>query len=107
WDSAWYYSVVVRGYDPLGAGTPNVVFFPLYPVVSSILALPIQLFADDQTSYYLAALAVSHVSFLFALGGLHRLSLRVDGREAADRTIWLVALFPFSYIFSAAYPESL
>jgi hypothetical protein len=108
WDAAWYYSVVVRGYDLLQSGNaPNVIFFPLYPVLSSIVSVPLSLFTTDDTAYYLAALAISHLSFLFALAGVHRLTTLLESRDVAHRATWLVALFPFSYIFSAAYPESL
>jgi hypothetical protein len=108
WDAAWFYSVVVRGYDGLATGQPpNVVFFPLFPVVANVLALPVELATNAEAAYYYAAFFLAHASFLLALVGLRRLGATVVGARASDRATWLVALYPFSFFFSAPYPQAL
>jgi hypothetical protein len=59
-------------------------------------------------STLVAALVVDHVAFLGALIYLYALGLKLlPDRDAAVRSLWLLALFPTSFFFSAYYTESL
>jgi hypothetical protein len=108
WDSAWFYSIDVRGYDTVGTGhSSNVVFFPLFPALADVGSWPLRLFTDRETAYYEAALLVAYGAFLLALVGVRRLGALLLGPGAAERGTWLLALFPFSFFFSAPYPQSL
>lgn len=106
-DSGWYWSIIERGYQTSENGQANAAFFPLYPLLVYPLSLPLRAVWNDAQSFYAAGILVSHVAFGFALAGVGRLGSDLVGRPAADRAVWLIALYPFSYFFSAAYTEAL
>lgn len=97
-DALWFLRIATDGYrDDDG----SAAFFPLYPLTVRIVAsVPI-------LGPLGAALLVSNASFLAALLVLHALTRFELGREAARRTVWLVALFPTAFFFLAPYTESL
>ncbi|MBI4635705.1 MAG: hypothetical protein HY727_05090 [Candidatus Rokubacteria bacterium] len=102
WDAAWYRSIAAGGYvwardDP----NANVIFFPLYPLVSRVL--------QTLTGLSLTAsmILVSNSAFLAALVWLHRYLVRVFDRETALWSILFLAFFPTSLFFSTGYPEAL
>ena len=99
WDAKWYLDIADDGYD----GGADAAFFPLYPLLVRLLALPF----GSEEALLLSAYAVSLACFLGALWVLHRLvELELD-RNVATATVWLVALFPASVYFGAPYSESL
>ncbi|MBX6341980.1 MAG: hypothetical protein IRY97_05935 [Thermomicrobiaceae bacterium] len=98
WDGFWYTLIAERGYE---AHPATAAFWPLYPLLLNV----VQSFTD--WSIPLAGVVVSNVAFLGALVLLYRL-VRLDyGEAVAGRTVWLLALFPTAYYFSAVYTESL
>jgi hypothetical protein len=98
WDAGWYLTVARHGYDfPRPSAT---AFFPLYPLLVRIAEAPMR-------SFDVAGIVVSLVAFFAALYFLHRLAEIEMGRQAADRTVLLVAFFPVAFFFSAIYTESL
>lgn len=101
WDGWWYLGIARHGYvaAPLVGGYANVAFWPLYPFVVRILSLPWP--ALDA----LVAVVLSNVAFLVALGLVERLGALVVGEARASRGAALLALSPFSFAFSMAYPE--
>jgi hypothetical protein len=107
WDSFWYESIV----DPAPRFVPsylsNANFFPFYSWVSWIAALPFRAFFDLEHSFFIGALIVSSVSFLLGLKAVERLATALAGRDVAIRTIWLIAVFPFSFFFTAVYADAL
>jgi len=107
WDAMWYESIVDAGARLLPPEHSNANFFPLYAWISWLCARPLRLFLEPTTAFYVGALIVSHVSFLAALIGVHRLASALVGPAPAERTVWLVACFPFSFFFSAAYSDAL
>jgi hypothetical protein len=98
WDSGWYLSIAEHGYDL--PAPDSTAFFPLYPLLIRVVRTPIG-------SFELAGVIVSCAAFIVALYLLHRLVDLEVGREAAERTVWLLALFPMAFYFSAIYTESL
>lgn len=102
WDGWWYLGIARHGYSavPLVDGYANVAFWPLYPFVVRILSLPWP--ALDG----LVAVVLSNLAFLAALGLVERLGALVVGEERASRGAAFLALSPFSFAFSMAYPES-
>lgn len=107
WDSFWYESIV----DPHPRFVPlelsNANFFPFYSWVSWIAALPFRAFFDLEHSFYFGALVVSSASFLLALKAVERLAQRLTDDAVAARTVWLIAVFPFSFFFTAVYADAL
>ncbi len=107
WDAMWYESIIDSSATLLPPNHSNANFFPLYSVVSWIASQPLRLWLDVPRAFYLAGLLVSQLSFLLGLVAVHRITVRLAGSEVGSRTVWLIALFPFSFFFSAVYSDAL
>ncbi|KPV43781.1 mannosyltransferase family protein [Alicyclobacillus ferrooxydans] len=112
WDGTWFLSVAKHGYTQ---STPNATaFFPLYPLVMRLLAHLLSFGAHGHFSgpvgdrtYFLSGIIISNAAFLCALCLLYLIGTRRWSRTQTLRGLWLLALFPSSYYFSAVYSESL
>jgi hypothetical protein len=104
WDGGWYRQIAIDGYGPpppdTGEPYTRWPFFPLLPWLGRGLS---------ETGIPLSAslVIVSHVAFLLAVAGLWRLLRPTIGDAAARWGIWACCLFPFTVVFSMAYPSSL
>jgi hypothetical protein len=107
WDSFWYESIV----DPNPRFVPsylsNANFFPLYSWVSWIVSLPFRLVLDLEHAFFIGGLIVSSASFVLGLKAVDRLTTTLAGPEVSRRTVWLIAVFPFSFFFTAVYADAL
>jgi hypothetical protein len=103
WDSFWYESII----DPHPRFVPEYVsnanFFPFYSWVSWIASQPFRALLDLEHAFFIGALIVSSVSFVLGLRAVERLTTGLAGRDVAVRTIWLIAVFRFSFFFTAVY----
>jgi hypothetical protein len=106
WDAMWYEAIVNNQPRFLPSGHSTANFFPLYSFVSWIVALPIRLFLDHERAFYVGALIVSSVSFLLGLMAVFRLASKLAGADVAVRTVWLMAVFPFSFFMTAVYADA-
>ncbi|HWD63735.1 MAG TPA: mannosyltransferase family protein [Solirubrobacteraceae bacterium] len=97
WDSVWYLTVSLHGYDHHLART---AFFPLYPGLMAGLGL---LTGSD----LVAGILISMVAFAVALVLLHQLAWLELGERGAETTVMLIAFSPMAYYFSAVYTEGL
>jgi Mannosyltransferase (PIG-V) len=103
WDAVWYLAIALDGYgDPL-----RTAFFPLYPLLVRVAGTPAAVVGDDRVAYLLTGVAVSVAALGAGLYVVHRLAALELGPRAARATVWLVALFPTAFAFSAVYTESL
>jgi len=103
WDGEWYLSIAREGYTDLPRnqyGQRDTAFFPLYPMAIHVVA---SIVSDD----ILAARLLSLSAFLAALVLLYDLVLLHHSAEIANRSVVLLAFFPFSFFFSAYYSEAL
>ena len=107
WDSFWYQAIVDPHPRFLPVGYSHANFFPLYAWVSWIVALPFRMFLDLEHAFFAGGLIVSSISFVLGLKAVERVALKVAGEEVANRTMWLIALFPFSFFFTAVYADAL
>jgi len=99
WDSAFYLSIVERGYFFQIGTQSSVAFFPLYPLLISLLAPLVGILA--------AGVIVSHTCFFGALVFLYRLTeFEFHDSRTAARTVFYIASFPTAFFFSAVYTES-
>ena len=107
WDSFWYESIV----DPHPRFVPeylsNANFFPFYSWVAWVVSLPLRLFLDLEPAFFIGALVVSSAAFLLGLAAVDRLTTRLAGPDVSSRTVWLIAVFPFSFFFTAVYADAL
>lgn len=105
-DSGFYLSIAHDGYwgpETLHSMS-NWAFFPLYPVLIHLFALP---FGSSYDTYQLAGIVVANVAAVIAAIYLYKLTTRELSSAIAARTVLYLALFPMSFYFSAIYPESL
>ncbi len=103
WDGWWYLGIARSGYHaaPISGQYHDYAFFPLYPALVRVLSLATPAFDG------LIAVLLSNVLFLVALWLLYRLTAEVLDEERALWSCVLLAVFPFSWVFSMAYGESL
>jgi Mannosyltransferase (PIG-V) len=98
WDGGWYVRIARHGY---GRRQESAAFWPLYPLLLRLghwlTGLP----------YDAVGVVLSNAAFLAALVALFALVRADYGLAIATRTVWLVALWPLSFFFSAVYTESL
>ena len=107
WDSFWYEAIIDPHPRFVPAELSSANFFPFYSWVSWIVALPLRPFLDLEHAFFIGALIVSSVSFLLGLSAVDRLTTKIAGREVAIKTVWLIAVFPFSFFFTAVYADAL
>jgi Gpi18-like mannosyltransferase len=105
-DSGFYLGIAQTGYDGPNMlhRMSNWAFFPLYPLLIRLVALP---FGSDMDTYRLAGLFVANCAALVAVVYLYKLTTLEFGRATAARAVLYLALFPMSFYLSAIYPESL
>ena len=112
-DSTWYLGIAENGYTPLPpedrsdpvkdytVGQKNWAFFPLFPLIERAGGV---IFG----SAFRAGLIASYLFLFGSLILLIRLA-EISGLSpaAADRSLWLICFYPFSYFFSFPLTESL
>lgn len=105
---AWEYTDIAHfGYSivPANGASPN--FFPLYPAAIWLVQHATGLiYGDRPQSYLLAGQIVSWACFLAAAIALYRLVCDRFGQSTAYLAVLLIAVFPFSLFYGAAYTES-
>lgn len=99
WDTKWYVGIAEHGYHWSLDGKPATAFFPLYPLLLRL--------ASSLLPTMAAGIVLSSLAFAGALFYLHGLMRLEWGREAADRSVWLLALFPTAFFTFAPYTEAL
>jgi hypothetical protein len=103
WDAAWYYDIAAQGYTNMPVHEQvqrDTAFFPLYPLLMRGLSAIIP-------DLYICGLVISNLAFLLALILIYRLASARYDASVAQRAIVLLAIYPFSFFFSAVYSESL
>jgi hypothetical protein len=103
WDGWWYLGIVRDGYHaaPLDGAYQDYAFLPLYPMLVKALALPVPGWEG------LVAVLLSNALFVVGIVLLVRLTAPHFGQAFAYRSAALLAIFPFTAVFSMAYAESL
>jgi Gpi18-like mannosyltransferase len=103
WDSEWYGLIASQGYkfngDP--GQTQTVVFYPLYPMLSHLVAGVLRIEIYDALLLIANLAAIAAILMLFKL-----VRERFDDRTALT-TVALISFFPSSIFLSAGYTEPL
>ena len=101
WDGAYYLDIARHGY---GEVTPAIGFpkWPFFPGLPALIRLLGELGRDDVFVF-----VVNQLMFLIALAGLYRLARRHASVRGAALSVWALALFPASFVFSMTYPSAL
>lgn len=102
WDGQWYLRTATVGYGaaPLPGQQSSWPFFPLLPGLlraTRAVGLP----AGP------ALIVLNHLVLLVALIGLWQLAARQFGHEIANRSVWILSVFPTSGVFSMLYPSAI
>ncbi len=99
WDALWYQHIAEEGY---AAGNGTTAFFPLYPLLSRVVSVPLG------GQIVVAELLVTSVSFVGAMWLLYRIAQRETGASTVGYlAVLLTALFPVGFFLLAPYTESL
>jgi hypothetical protein len=99
WDGSWYRMVARGGYLLVPGRRSDPAFFPLYPIMLRILHA-------TGIGWGLAGPLLSNLAFLLGVLLFYRLSRELFSEPLARRATTYLAIFPLSYVFSMAYPES-
>lgn len=98
-DGEHFLTIASKGYESL-----TYFFFPLYPLIVSLLG---NIFGRNIHTLAFLGLAVSNLSFFLALVGFWKL-IRLDfDRNVARLSTLLLLAFPTSFFFASFYSESL
>lgn len=98
WDAARYVSIAQFGYKTKF----DLAFFPLFPLLTAILAYPF-----GANGYLPAATLISNAALLGTLFILYQLAADAAGEQVARRTVFYLCIFPTAFFFFAPYNESL
>jgi hypothetical protein len=99
WDGRWYRMVARGGYLLVPGRQSDPAFFPLYPILlRGVHAAGI--------GWGIAGPLLSNLALLVGLGLFYKLTCELFSEPLARRSTTFLAIFPLSYVFSMAYPES-
>ena len=102
WDGMWYIAIAKSGYGP--KPIPGVESaWPFFPLLPAVLRVGHWLGPSEA----FVGVAVNHVAFLLGLAGLYRIARRHVSPRASELAVWLIALFPASFLFSMIYPSAI
>jgi Gpi18-like mannosyltransferase len=104
-DSFLYTNIAQNGYPQSEYSLDKYNIFgmlPFYPIIIGILG-KIVLFGN----YQLAGLLISNICLIFSAYYLFRISEKMYNRDVAMKSIILLFAFPFSFVFSGIFSESL
>src|SRR5258706_1257106 len=119
WDSEYYVGIAVGGYDDPKAGAvmdpktgknviKNYSFFPLYPYVMWVFALPLKLFGlNPIAAASLAGVIVAALGTLAGLLALWDMTRPYFEEEDAYRAVFYALIFPTAFFFTMVYTEGL
>jgi hypothetical protein len=102
WDGSWYIAIAKFGYGPKpipGQESP----WPFFPFLPAVLRVGHWLGPSE----VVAGVVANHVAFLLGLAGLYRIARRHVSPRASEFAVWLIALFPASFLFSMLYPSAI
>ena len=100
WDGQWYRLVAEHGYLMIPAQPSDPAFFPLLPVAEnglSVIGIP----------PIVAGVLVANLGLLVGLLAMYELGRALLPESQARRAAVYLAIFPYGFVFSMAYPEGL
>src|SRR5437763_9894741 len=99
WDATRYLNIALVGYHKL---PEDLAFFPLFPLLISILGHPF-----GNGSYFFIGMLLSNCALLGTLFFLYTLAEELGGEQTARRTLLYLCIFPTAFFFFTAYNEAL
>lgn len=100
WDAPHFIYIAQYGYTNVGDPANYIVFPPLYPIF-------IKIFGSIFGNFNFWAVTISMV--LFSVSGclFYKLVKEIWDKNIAKKSLFLLAIFPTSYFFTAPYTEAL
>ena len=100
WDGDWYASIVTNGYDDVIR--EGIRFFPGYVILGRFF----NAFIPGPAS--VALILIANLASLTALLAIKKLVfLETHDEQLAKRSVWILSVFPSSFVLTWAYAESL
>jgi hypothetical protein len=99
WDGRWYRMVARGGYLLVPGRQSDPAFFPFYPIL-------VKAAHASGVGWGVAGPLLSNLALLLGLGLFYALTREIFSDPIARRSTMYLAIFPLSYVFSMAYPES-
>lgn len=102
WDAHWYWQIAKFGYRNVAQAGHHldVQFFPAFPLLVRLFNLIIP-------DTYMAGMVAANVCMVLSAYLLFRLVAQHHGEEVARRALLWMLVYPWSFILSAMYTESL
>lgn len=107
-DSLNFYSVAVSGYTSSAhptAATNNPAFFPGYPLLARIVAMPFGGLHPSGAPIYWSLALIAWIGAAVAAVVIWRLAAEQAGRAAATRAVVLLLAGPYAVFLMASYSE--
>lgn len=102
WDGVWYTAIARDGYGALPVGDLQTRW-PFFPLLPGVMAGLDRIGLGDQASIVI----VNQLALLVAFAGVYRIAQRHASPRAAALSVWLLALFPASFVFTMIYPSAI
>lgn len=100
WDGDWYASIVANGYDDVVR--EGIRFFPGYVILGRLFDVLIP------GPVSISLILIANLASLIALVAIKKLVfLETRDERLAKRSVWLLSIFPSSFVLTWAYAESL
>lgn len=100
WDAPHYLYIAQHGYSPTGDESNFIVFQPLFPLITKITHFVIP-------DYEFAGIFISIILFVATAIFFYLIIKQQFNKRLAQRSVFILVLFPTSYFFNAPYTESL
>jgi hypothetical protein len=118
WDSEYYLSIAVAGYDDTGTSmvevpgnrefSKNYAFFPFYPYLMKAVSVPLSLLGMTPiATATLAGVLISLFGALAAMIALYELVKEELGEDGGLRTAFYLLIFPTAFFFATVFTEGL
>lgn len=114
-DAGWYGGIAISGYEWNGRfeRQSDIAFFPAMPMLMRVVGAPLG--ARDRERPREVRMArllwggvlISWTAFLFALYYLAKVGGEMVGPEGGANAAWLLACYPFAFVYNAPYTEAL
>lgn len=98
WDANWYISIARLSYTD----APSTAFFPLYPLLISLVSHVV-----GMTHIVVVALLLANLGTLVAIWGLDLLATQELGPHTGLRTVLLALAYPLMFFTASAYTEGI
>lgn len=105
----WPFTIPVKPGEPILAGIPlSYAFFPFYPLMIRLTAVPLSVFGLSKiATATLAGVVVSTLGTLLGMVSLYELAKDELGEEGGLRAAFYLLIFPSGFFLAQVYTEGL